>query len=387
MMDGSFDGEIVPESDDISEQIRHLDQRLAVDGARWRTQQALLVDEVERHFQLRLHTEPAEFTKQKQMNQRSELEPGIEEERHLDQETSDNRLHQSGRTLETVDTPMGKPQVSRRRPRKFLALTGVATAAVLCIAALGTMIVLNQTPSPRSVPLPRLYIWSHDVAYDSRTPQEAFAANVQLTPCLDATSSETGRGAPPETATVTWLDAGRDYGLAFINITCPHQPQPYTLWLFSLGRDDQHHWDTQTGGVLGNRNANSPSTSTPVSDVQVPSWLPLPSDTYIGIRLPGPMGLRPPASVAAWYSLSRNVPTFVFGHVADPATRPLDAISVHVNGQAGWVSEQNGMVVVTLPLADGSTAFFAGTGAVSQVEDLAARAFSHMDDVLPSLPR
>jgi hypothetical protein len=277
---------------------------------------------------------------------------------------------------------MGKPQMSGPRPRRYLALTGVAVIAVLLVAVLGTTMLLNRTPSPRSVPSPQLFIWSHHAEYDSKTPQEAFAANVQLTPCIDDTSSKTGRGASPETATVTWLDAGRDYGLAYVTVTCLHQLRPYKLWLFALGRDDQHHWALQTGYIISNRNADSPSTSTPPSDVNVPSWLPLPSDTYVGIRVPGPEGLNPPASVVAWYSASR---TFVLGHIADPASRPADATSVHVNGLAGWVTEENDIVIVTVSQVDGSTSFFAGTGSASQVEDLAARAFSHMDDVLPPL--
>lgn len=327
------------------------------------------------------------LARKKKVNQLSELEFGIEEERRLDQETGDNELHRTGQTLEAIDTPVGKPQASTRRPRRYLALTGVAAMAVLLVAVLGTVIVLNQTPLRKSLLAPTLDTWSHHAAYDSKTPQEAFAANVQLTPCVNDTSSETGYGAPPQTTTVTWLDAGRDYGLALINVTCPHQPQPYKLWLFSLGRDDQRRWALQPGHIVGNRSADSPSTSIPPSEVDVPSWLLLPSDTYVGIRVPGPSGLNPPASVAAWYSLSHNVRTFVFGHVADPATRPVDATSVQVNGQAGWVAEQNGIVIVTLPLADGSTAFFAGTGTSSQVEDLAATAFAHMDDALPPLPR
>lgn len=387
MMDESFGGEIAPESEDLSEQFSPLARRLAMDGAQWHAQQAVVVEEAERHLRSMLYTRLAESASLMQQNQRSGLEPGIEKEQPLIQETSDNWPYRASQTIEALDPSIDKPQASIRRPRRFLALTGVAAAAVLLVAVLGTMTLLNQTPSPRSVPLPRLYIWSHNAAYDSKTPQEAFAANMQLTPCVDATSSETGRGTPPESATVTWLDAGRDYGLAFINITCPHQPRPYTLWLSSLGRDDQRHWDTQTGYILTNWNSGSQSTSTSVSNVQVPSWLSLPSDTYIGIRVPGPVGLNPPASVAAWYSSSRNVRTFIFGHVADPATRPAGATSVQVNGQAGWVSEQNGIVIVTLPLTDGSTAFFVGTGTVSQVEELAARAFAHMDDVLPPLPR
>jgi hypothetical protein len=51
------------------------------------------------------------------------------------------------------------------------------------------------------------------------------------------------------------------------------------------------------------------------------------------------------------------------------------------------LTEENSVVIVTLPLADGSTSFFAGIGTASQVENLAATAFAHMDDVLPPLPR
>lgn len=288
----------------------------------------------------------------------------------------DSGLQPTGRLVDTVDTPVHKPHASPRRTQRYLALFAVAIVAVILVAVLGTIIILNQTPSPKSLLSPSLWTWSQQGAYDSQTPQEALAANIHLTPC---------DGAPPQTATVTWLDAGHDYGFAFISVICPHQPQPYATIYLALGRDDQHHWTIQAADTLGRRNAGVPSNSTSVSDVPVPAWLPLPSDTYSGDWVSWQRGSTPPASVAAWYTGSSTFRTFVFGHVADPAMRPTDATSVQVNGETGWITDENGMVIVTLPLADGSTAFFAGTGTASQVEDLAARAFPHMDDVLPPL--
>ncbi len=304
----------------------------------------------------------------------------------MDQEAGDNGFHRTGQALKVRDPLIDRPRASLPQPWRYLGL--VAAAAVLLVSVLGTVIVLNRAPSQRSIKPPSLWAWSHQSASDSKTPQEAFATDVQLTPCV-GTSSDTGNGAPPQTATTTWLDAGRDYGLALIDVTCPDQARPYAIWLFSLGRDDQQRWIPQTGYSVSTRNSGSqggtlvPSSSTAVSDVQEPSWLPLPPDSYIGLRLPGPTGLNPPASVAAWYSSSR---TFVFGHIDDPATRPADATSIQMSGQIGWIAEENGMVIVTLPLTDGTTGFFAGTDTTSQVENLAALAFSHMDDVLPPLP-
>jgi hypothetical protein len=382
MMDENFSSEIAPEPEDVPGQSRTLAQQLAVDGVQWRAQQTPVVEDVVRRLQSQLH---GAFASQKLANPRSELDLGAEEEQHLSQETSGNRRHRTGpapEVIEAKDIAVRKSQSFMHRPRRYLVLSGISAMAVLFAAALGTMALLSQSPSSKVVAPPRIYTWSHQGAYDSKTPQEAFAANVRLTPCISA-PSQTGFGAPPQTANVTWLDAGRDYGLALINVTCPHQPQPYKVWLFSLGRDDQRHWGPQAGYIIGNKNADLPSASAPPSEVNVPSWLLLPSDGYSGIRVPGPAGLNPPASVVVWYSSSR---TFVFGHVADPATRPVDATSVQVNGQAGWMTEQNGIVIVTSPLAGGSTVFFAGTGAASQVEKLASSAFAHMDGVLSPLP-
>lgn len=300
------------------------------------------------------------------------------EEQTLDKEMYDNGLQRSGRAFAMVDPPIHKPHASLRRTRRYLALIAVAVVTVILVAVLGTIIILNQTPSPKSLLSPSLWTWSQQGAYDSQTPQEALAANMHLTPC---------DGAPPQTATVTWLDAGRDYGFAFISVTCPHQPQPYATVYLALGRDDQLHWTVQAADTLGRRSGDSTSNSTSVSDVPVPAWLPLPSDTYRGDWVSWQRGSTPPASVAAWYSSSRTFRTFVFGHVADPATRPANATSVQVNRKAGWLTEENSVVIVTLPLADGSTSFFAGIGTASQVENLAATAFAHMDDVLPPLPR
>lgn len=379
MMDDSFSGEIAPELDDVSERFRPLAQRLAVDGAQWRTQQTPAVEEVERRLRARLMSG---FITRRPANQRSEPKPGREEKQPLHQDMRDNGLHRTGQATDAVGAPMGKLRASSRRPRRYLVLSTFAAVAVLLVAAFGTVILLNRSAPPKSVAPPRIYTWSHYATYDSKTPQEAFAASVRLTPCISP-PSRTGYGAPPQTASVTWLDAGRDYGLALINVTCPHQLRPYSIWLFSLGRDGQRQWGPQAGYVIGNRDADSSSTSPQPSEVNVPSWLLLPSDSYTGIKVPGPAGLNPPASVVAWYSSSR---TFVLGQVADPATRPVDATSVQVNGQPGWTTEQNGIVIVTAPLADSTTAFFAGTGSASQVEELASSAFAHMDDVLAPLP-
>ncbi len=377
-----FGANNVRAQDDLREQRDPLHHQLVEDGMWWRTQHAPTVEQGSHLLQTRLRTWLDTAAGGKQAAQIADREAEVEEELPMDQHAGRDTSRRTGHITEGRDAMVREPRPPSRRlqPQSRRILATALVASILLFAVVGTVIILRHPQATRGVP-EGLYTWLPQASYDSKTPQDAFAASMKLTPC---------DGAPARTVTVTWLDAGPNYGLALIRVTCLQQERPYAIWLSSLGRDAEQHWSPQAGIIVSNRNAGnvggSPAqaSSTPAHAVQTPSWLSLPPDVYSDGTLPGPKGLQPEASVVAWYSPSR---TYVLGHVADQATKPSNAASVVVNGNSGWATEQNGVVIVTLPLADGTTVFFAGTGPVSQIEGFAARAFAHRDEVLTPLTR
>lgn len=272
---------------------------------------------------------------------------------------------------------------ARRRERRArwrpvrLATSLVALAAVVTLAAYGAMRLVQpvQRQGYGAVPPPVMFTWNGGATLGSQTPQQAYTAAMTLTPCVGGPGSLPMRGAPPRSATATWLAAGPNYGLVRIQPVCDQSARPIHLWLFIIARQGDY-WGMQQGVIEGNWSTKVPGITPP------PAWLPLPSDTYAQTLIARPEGVHPPDSVVAWDARTR---LFVFGHVADSAIRPGDATSVVVDGHTGWVTTANGMTTVTVTLGDGSTLFFSGTTSPTQTQALAADAFPHMNEVLPSL--
>lgn len=377
----AFEANDMVEEEDALEQYLPLRRQVAEDAARWRLQHTATVEESNQRLRTRLATHLDGYAWGTPTVHQGAHSAATEEERHLDQLAHGDRPRRVGQAAEVSEAGRREPRSLARglRPRGRSALAIGAVAAVLLLGVVGTVIVMMQQPATRGIRPPSLYTWSAEAAYSSKTPQDAFAAAMKLTPC---------EGARASTATITWLATGRNYGLALIRATCMQREQPYAIWwLFSLGRGAEQHWSPQAGYVVSTRNAGnegSPgSTNSPaVSAGQTPPWLSLPPDSYAKAIVPGPRGLQPEASVVAWHSPSR---TFVFGHVADQAIEPATAMPVLVAEHSGWATEQNGVAIVTLPLSDGTMFFCAGTGSIAQVEGIASLAVVHMDELLTLL--
>lgn len=202
----------VNEQDSAHGQFGQLSHQLRTDGSQWRAQLTTVVEETAQRLRLQLDTQFSEFMARKG-------EVGIEGVGAVNQKV--------------VDTPLS--QLAARRRTRYLV---VAVATIMLVAVFGAVLALNRNNVRQIVPPPRLLTWNYEAAFESKTPQKAFAAAATLTPCNDA---------PAQMASETWLDAGPNYGLALINVTCPPSTQSYAIWLFSLGRDDQHHWVPQAG--------------------------------------------------------------------------------------------------------------------------------------------
>jgi hypothetical protein len=87
----------------------------------------------------------------------------------------------------------------------------------------------------------------------------------------------------------------------------------------------------------------------------------------------------PEVSVVDWDAQTR---IFVFGHVADRAMKAVDATSIVIGNQTGWMTTENGLMTITVARTDGTTLFFSGTASQTDIQALATEAFTHADDAL-----
>jgi hypothetical protein len=194
-----------------------------------------------------------------------------------------------------------------------------------------------------------------------------------------------GNRPPANTAntTLTWLAAGPTYGVVLARATCSQDGggvrENIALLPLALDKRVQPRcpaWDIEGGLIGGMLPADAKLGE---MAFQIPSWLPLPQDSYE----PEPMGGGDimPSSLLLLESSTR---IFVMGRYAGSATRPYDGESVSVAGRSGWQARANDIVTVTVPLADGWTFFFAGTADAATMQRLASAALPHLDTLLPT---
>ena len=228
-----------------------------------------------------------------------------------------------------------------------------------------------------SYPPPQPYIWKR-VTPAPPTPQQAYAAGIsQLRLCFNS---------PTTTPTTnTWLVAGPTYGVVLVHADCSQDPtgarDSFALLPLALDKSAQPRcpaWEIEDGSV-----GPPPPAGANMGQMafQIPSWLPLPKDNY----LPQPMGASDivPSSLLLLESSTR---LFVTGHYAGSATRPAGTETVTVAGRPGWRMSENGVVTVTVPLANGATFFFAGAADATTIQNLASAALPHLDTLLPQPP-
>ncbi len=254
-----------------------------------------------------------------------------------------------------------------------VAPLALLTALCALVAACGG----TPTASLDNRPPPRLFFWSQQATLNSQTPQEAYAAAMDLTPCVGEPSATPGRGNPPVSTIVSWLISTRNYGLATIQVDCNPPGHSFHRWLFELFRDSTGAWSPQGGYIADNWSTNATVTVSP------PKWLNLPTDTYnyFDVMQPG-TNESPEVSVVNWDAQTR---LFVFGHIADQAIRPDGATLVALNGASGWMTIENGLVSITTVRTDGSTLFFSGTATPAETQTLAESAFAHVNEALQPL--
>jgi hypothetical protein len=187
--------------------------------------------------------------------------------------------------------------------------------------------------------------------------------------------------ATPATTTLTWLAAGPTYGVVLARATCSEDGgvAHVGIALLPLALDKSMQplcpaWDIE-GGVVGamlSADANLGQMA-----YQIPSWLPLPQDSYE----PEPMsGDIMPSSLL---SLESSTNIFVTGRYAGSATRPDGAETVSIGGRTGWQVTDHDIVTDTVPLADGWTFFFSGTADGATMQRLASASLDHLDTLLP----
>lgn len=230
----------------------------------------------------------------------------------------------------------------------------------------------SSSSSIQSYPPPSPFVWTR-VTPPPPTPQQAYAAGIsQLRLCFNGPASAT---------TTTWLAAGPTYGVALVRGECLSDPQNQRTGIailpISLDKSVQPRcpaWVLEGGSV---------NSLVPADAMQgykaytIPPWLPLPNDFYRPEQLGG--GVIPSSLLA----LESGTRVFLTGRYQGTATRPAGAETMSVGGHSGWRVSENGIVTVTVPLADGWTFFFGGTADATTMRQLASASLSHLDTLLP----
>lgn len=272
---------------------------------------------------------------------------------------------------------------SLRPGRRILPrLAGVALLASMLALFAGCAVPLPWVPAYSSssstiysVPAPMPYVWTR-VTPPPATPQQAYAAGMSV---LNICGNRPP--ASPTTTTLTWLVAGPTYGVVLAHATCSQDggDTHVGIAIMPLALDKRVQpscpaWDIE-GGLFGERLPAGAKLGP--NAYQIPSWLPLPQDSYE----PEPMsGDIMPSSLLL---LESNRRIFVTGRYAGSATRPTVAETVSIGGRSGWQVTDHDVVTVTVPLADGWTFFFSGTTDGATMRNLASASLGHLDTLLP----
>lgn len=248
-----------------------------------------------------------------------------------------------------------------------LALTGMTTLS-------GCGSVTNRMVS---YPAPVLYRWSAQAAAGSATPQQAFAAGMQLDLCHPVAA---------RSVTITWLASGPNFGVVWVVADCRNNAADtrpvQSLFLAHRVIQQGSTSDQWLSGDVG-FTQKPPAGPIPAEvQAQTPPWLSLPPDAYL--QTPTVTNTQPLATILSWTSAT-NV--FITGRFEGSATPPsTGASTISVTGHAGWLVEDQGMASVVVPLASGQTFFFSGTTTGREVQLLATEMLSHLEYVLPLNP-
>ncbi len=266
-------------------------------------------------------------------------------------------------------------RISPRLASVALLVTALALLAGCSVPLPWVPAYSSSSSSIYSHPAPLPFIWQR-VTPPPATPQQAYAAGMSV---LNICGNQPPANA--KTTTLTWLVAGPTYGVVLARATCTQDGgnvhEGIALLPLALDKSVQTGcpaWDIE-GGLFGARlpaDANLGQMA-----YQIPSWLPLPTDTYEPEQMGG--GIMP----SALLSLDSSTRLFITGRFEGDATRPDGAETVSIGGRTGWQATDHGIVTVTVPLADGWTFYFSGTADAATMRSLASASLSHLDTLLP----
>jgi hypothetical protein len=266
--------------------------------------------------------------------------------------------------------------------RISLRLAGIALLVTTLALLAGCAVPLPWVPaysssssSIHNVPAPIPFEWKR-VTPPPATPQQAYAVGMSL---LNICGNQ-----PPAnttTTTLTWLVGGPTYGAVLARATCAQDGgdahEGIALLPLALDKSVQPScpaWDIE-GGLFG---AQLPTDAKLGPNAyQIPSWLPLPRDTYEPEQMGGEI------VSSALFVLESSTRLFITGRFAGSATRPDGVETVSVGGRAGWQVSDHDIVTVTVPLADGWTFFFSGTADAATMRHLTSASLAHLDTLLP----
>ncbi|MGZ3666239.1 MAG: anti-sigma factor family protein [Ktedonobacterales bacterium] len=186
---------------------------------------------------------------------------------------------------------------------------------------------------------------------------------------------------------VAWVMTGYGFGEVYVQAACKDGRMAYGWFDLAVTRGAvPGSPGTCPMWYAGNSSASPdrPRAGKPVDPrnaVTVPGWLP--PDTYATESSSATeAGNKSIYGTVIWMSTSH---TFFVGRYGVALLRPDGAVAVTVAGHSGWMTQQDGMVVIQVPLRSMETYSFAGDVDPTQARTLAAQALTHLDDLLPPM--
>lgn len=186
---------------------------------------------------------------------------------------------------------------------------------------------------------------------------------------------------------VAWVLTGHGFGEVHVQATCTDGRMAYG-WLQLMVTGGAVPGSPRACPIWYSASASAapdrPRPGNPVdprSVGTVPGWLP--PDTYaLHSDSAGDSGNKSIWGTVSWMSTSH---TFFVGRYGVALQRPNGAVAVTVGGRSGWMTQQDGMVVIQVSLGSMETYSFAGDVDPTQARTLAAQALAHLDQLLPPM--
>lgn len=301
-------------------------------------------------------------------------------------------IEESDHPIAIQTPPAQAPLAIPRQPRGPLPALAIVAALLLFVVLLQSLFASHAgrstspaaqfTATSASSYSPDLSSWTKRNVTLKRAPTAASAFSGGIVSQFCYPSSVLS-------STTIWTMTGHGYGQAYAQASCKDGRVAYGLLNLALDRSivpglpgTCPKWQEDSGGVAADRPHPGHPVDPRYADA-TPGWLTLPPDIYQKAAAGSSViDDKEVAGTVGWVSANH---TFFIGRYGAALQRPADAVAVTVAGRSGWMTQQDGMVVIQVPLKPMETYSFAGDVDPAQAHTLAAQALTHLDDLLPPM--